>query len=61
MHTCEEKNGLNHPMTLGVLFTIKTLVSCFWDFERFFCISIYYTSMLSLHWESTDFMIPTRW
>ena len=29
------------------------------DFERFFCISIYYASTLSLHIESTDSVLYT--
>ena len=32
-------------------------VSCFEDFDKFVCISIYCVSALSLHIESTDFMI----
>ena len=33
------------------------IVSCFGDFEKFVCISIYCVSALSLHIESTDSMI----
>jgi len=54
-----------------VLFIVKTLedemvgcydglqISCFGDFEKFVCISIYCVSALSLHIESTDSMIPS--
>ena len=33
-------------------------VSCFGDFEKFVCVSIYCVSALSLHIESTNSMIP---
>ena len=42
----------------GMVGCSNSLVNCFWDFERFFGISIYYASALSLHLYDTDSVMP---
>jgi len=52
---CVVRHENTRRWTVGCYNGLK--VSCFGDFEKFFCISIYCVSALSLHIESTDSMM----